>query len=228
MTSSLLTRSLLAGLFVLIAGITPAWSQAPAGATKDLSKIASGAYALDKSHANIVFKINHLGYSNYVGRFNAFDAKLNFDAKSPDKSTIEVTVDTSSIDTNHEKLEGELKGEKFFNTAKFPAATFKSTHVTHNGDKGTVAGDLTMLGVTKPVTFNVTFHGGGLGAFSKKETVGFHATTTIKRSDWGLNALVPMVGDDVQLDIEAEFNGEAAAPAPAAAAPANHEDVKKN
>lgn len=230
MMPSLLIRSLLVGLFVLGVGTSPAWAQgAPPAPTKDLSKITSGVYTLDKSHANVVFKISHLGYSNYIGRFNNLDAKLNFDAKAPEKSSIEVTVDAASIDTNHEKLETELKGEKFFNTAKFPAATFKSTLITHSGDKGTVAGELTMLGVTKPVTLNVTFHGGGVGPFSKKETLGFNATTTIKRSEWGLTGLIPMVGDDVQLEIEAEFHGgtPAVTTAPATPAAAAHDDVKK-
>lgn len=228
MTSALLARSVLAGLFVLFCGVAPAWSQAPSSLPggKDISKLSSGEYALDKSHANIVFKINHLGFSNYIGRFNSFDAKLNFDAKAPEKSMLEVTIDTSSIDTNHEKLQTELKGEKFFNSAKFPSATFKSTKITHSGDKGTVIGDFTMMGVTKPVTLNVTFHGGGVGPFSKLETLGFNATTTIKRSEWGLNALVPMVSDDVQLDIEVEFNGKSpVATVPPAAS--TQDDAKK-
>lgn len=229
MTSALLTRSVLVGLFVLFCGIAPAWSQPPSlPGTKDFSKITSGEYTLDKSHANVVFKINHLGFSNYIGRFNHFDAKLNFDAAAPEKSKLDVTIDVNSIDTNHEKLETDLKTEKFFNTAKFPTATFKSTTVTRSGDKGTVIGDFTMMGVTKPVTLNVAFHGAGVGPFSKKETLGFHATTTIKRSDWGLNALVPMISDEVQLEIEVEFNSATPVAAqPAAATPVTHYEKKK-
>lgn len=219
--TSLLSRSVLAGLFVLLCA-SPAWSEtapAPAGPTKDVSKLMAGDYALDKSHANVVFKINHIGFSTYYGRFNTLDGKLHLDTAQPGKSIVEVTIDTASIDTNNEKLETELKGEKFFNTAKFPKATFKSTKITHSGDKGTVEGDLTMLGVTKPVTLHVVFHGGGKSPFSTTQKLGFDATATLKRSEWGLNALVPLVGDDVQLEIGAEFD----APAPAATS----DDVKK-
>ncbi len=218
-----LSRSVLAGLFVLFCVASPAWSQpapAPAKPTKDVSKLVAGEYTLDKGHANVIFKINHIGFSTYYGRFNTLDAKLNLDTKQPEKSTVEVTIDASSIDTNNEKLETELKGEKFFNTAKFPTATFKSTKITHSGDKGTVEGQLTMLGVSKPVTLNVVFHGGGQSPFSTTQRLGFDATATIKRTEWGLNALEPLVGDDVQLEIEAEFTA-VAAPA------ASSDDVKK-
>lgn len=230
-TSVSLSRSVLAGLFVMLCSAAPVLAETspaptPAAPTRDVSKLVSGEYALDKSHANVIFKINHIGFSNYIGRFNNFDGKLNFDAKAPEKSSVDMTIDVTSIDTNHQKLETDLKGEKFFNTAKFPTATFKSTKVTHNGDKGTIVGDLTMLGVTKPVTLNVLFHGGGMGPFSKAETLGFNATTTLKRSEWGLTALVPMVSDDVQLEIEVEFNSKPAPVVAPAAQPA-HDDVKK-
>jgi polyisoprenoid-binding protein YceI len=201
----MLLRSMLTALCFLVLGVVPAAAQSlPSG--KDLSKTASGLYSLDKTHASLLFKISHLGFSMYHGRFNVLDAKLNFDAKVPDKSIIDVTVDTNSIDTNNTELQSELKGEKWFNTAKFSTATFKSTHISRNGDNGTMIGDLNMLGVTRPVTLNVTFHGAGIGPYSKKDTVGFSASGSINRSQWGMSNYVPMVGDEVHIDIEAEFN----------------------
>lgn len=220
------SRSLLAGLVILMAAASPAMAETatpPAAIGKDFSKLAAGVYTLDKSHASLLFKINHMGYSMYHGRFDNLDARLNFDPKAPEKSTIEATIDTGSINTNNEKLQGELKGEKFFNSAKFPQATFKSLHISRSGDAGTMMGELTILGVTKPVTLNVVFHGAGQHPFLKKDTIGFDATGTISRSAWGINAMVPMVGDEVQIDIEAEFHyaGAEATPLakPAAAAP---------
>ena len=106
MTSVSLSRSVLAGLFVLLCGVSPAWSQQPTPPkpTKDVSKLVSGEYALDKSHANIIFKFNLFGFSTYYGRFNTLDAKLNSDTKQPEKSSVEVTIDASSIVTNNEEL----------------------------------------------------------------------------------------------------------------------------
>lgn len=220
------SRTLLAGLIIGLAVVSPAIAETPALPGKDFSKAPAGVYALDKSHASLLFKISHVGFSMYHGRFNNFDARLNFDPKAPEKSTVEATIDTSSIDTNNAKLQNDLKGEKFFNSAKFPQATFKSLHISRSGDAGTMMGELTILGVTKPVSLNVTFRAAGLGPFSKKETIGFAATGTISRSAWGISAMVPMVGDEVQIDIDAEFNYAGAdapplakATAPAAAAP---------
>ena len=178
---------------------------APLAAASETSQITSGAYALDKNHASLLFRINHLGFSLFHGRFDSFDARLRFDAKEPEKSVVEATIDVKSIDTNNSKLEEELRGEKFFNTDKFPTATFKSIHVTRSGDSGTMIGQLTLMGVTKPVTLNVTFHGGGIHPMSKKPVVGFGARGAFNRSQWGINYGIPNVGDEVSIEIEGEF-----------------------
>lgn len=175
-------------------------------ASKDLSKIPSGVYKLDPNHASFIFKISHLGFSMYTGRFDDLGAELHFNAAEPEKSSIDFVVSTGSVDTHNPKLEGELR-EKFLKTGEFHTAMFHSTHLTRQGaDKGTLTGDLTLAGVTKPVVLQVTFYGAGIHPFYKKETLGFGATTTIKRSDFGIDAMLPMVGDDVQIAVEAEFN----------------------
>lgn len=166
----------------------------------------SGTYTLDKSHANIIFNLSHMGYSRYFGRFNALDSTIIWDAKDPTKSKLDVTVDMASIDTNNKTLYDELVGDKWFDVKQFPTATFTSTKVEKTGtNNGKVYGNLTLHGVTKPVTLDVTFNGGGMNAFMNTEELGFSATTNINRSDFGVSNGVPMVGDAVALTIEAEY-----------------------
>ena len=175
--------------------------------TTSLEKTPSGKYMLDKSHANIVFGVNHLGFSTYYSRFNDFDATLNFYAEKPEKSSLSVNIDTASADANNPKMEAEYDGEKFFNTGKFPNASFTSTHIEKLTEStGKLTGNLTLLGVTKPVTLDVTLNGAGINPFAGVPTLGFSATGSIKRSDFGMKEYLPAVGDEVSLQIQAEFN----------------------
>lgn len=188
-------------LLLILLGLT-----IPASADTRLSPVATGSYTLDKSHATITFQINHLGYSNYVGRFNSFDAKLQLNATDPRKSSVEATITPSSIDTNNPELQEKLRGEYYFNVAQFSEIKFVSRSITPvNAKNGTITGDLTMLGVTKPVTLQATFNGAGMNPYASVYTVGFTAVTTIKRSDWGMKTLVPQIADEVKITINAEF-----------------------
>jgi len=188
--------------FALMLATLPAFA-----ATTDLSQLEGGQYALDKNHAKIIFSISHFGFSTYYGLFNNFDAKLAFDPKAPTKSDVEVTVDLNGIDTTNPKLDAHLKTPDFFDVAKFPTATFKTTKVEVTGaTTGKITGDLTLHGVTKPVVLETSFNGGGINPMSKAIVVGFNATATIKRSDWGITTYVPMVGDEVGLIISGEFD----------------------
>lgn len=212
--------------FALLFALAGPVSAQEVTSSKDLSKVSSGVYALDKGHASILFKINHLGFSMYHGRFDNFDATLNFDAKNPEASKVEVSIDLASINTNSAKLQDELKGEKVFDVAANPKATFRSLRTTKTGaDSGTMIGELTLRGVPKPVTLEVRFHGGGLHPFTKKPVLGFNATGVIKRSEWGIKEWLPMVGDDVAIEIEAEFNATGAA---SDAIPADKVEPKKD
>jgi polyisoprenoid-binding protein YceI len=148
-----------------------------------------------------------MGYSVSYGLFTDFTGQLVIDPKSPASSTLDVTVNMKSIDTTVPTLDEHLEGSQFFDVAKFPTATFKATKITPAGaTTGTVVGDLTLHGVTKPVTLEATFNGGGLNPSGKAFVAGFNATGTIKRSDFGVGAFAPMVGDDVTLTISAEFD----------------------
>jgi polyisoprenoid-binding protein YceI len=171
-----------------------------------LTATPSGAYEIDASHTSVLFGISHLGFSNYHGRFNTVSGDLNFDPKDPQKSKVNITIDIASIDTNHAELEGKLKGADWFDAAKFPTATFTSTKVEKlSATTGKVTGDLTLHGVTKPLTLDVTFNGAADNPFSKKHTLGFSAKGSIKRSDFGISQHIPAVGDEVALSIEAEM-----------------------
>ena len=172
----------------------------------EAAALRAGDYTLDPQHAVLLWKVNHLGYSKYVGRFNEFDASLTYDPEDPSTAQVAVIVKTASVDVNFPKFEDDLRGGAWFNSAKFPEATFESTAVAlDETGTGTVSGDFTMLGVTQPVTFDVTFNGGARNLLNQKYTVGFEVNGVIKRSDFGMTTLLPAVGDEVELEIHAEF-----------------------
>jgi polyisoprenoid-binding protein YceI len=181
------------------------------GVSKDPSQAPSGAYRLETAHSQLLFAIPHFGLTNYYGRFDRLSGTLNFDANQPEKSAVSITVDTTSVDTPSAELNNELKGANVFDAGDFPAATFKSTSVTRTGpDRGTITGDLTIRGVTKSVTLDAVFGGGAPNPLSDSYSLGFHASATIKRSDFGMTDMIwnSMVGDEVTLTIEALFDQE--------------------
>jgi len=197
---------LAAALSLSSLGIAADMPMPPAPST-DLTKIPKATYALDPNHVNVVFKISHLGFSTFIGRFNTIGGELAFNSSKPEKSKLTVKIDPASVDTKVAKLDEHLKGEDFFNVAKFPEVTFKSAKIEKLSEStGKVTGDLTLHGVTKPVTLDVVFHGAGLFPMTGAMTLGFDAEAKIKRSDFGIDKYIPMVGDEVTLIIEAEFH----------------------
>ncbi|WP_029012091.1 YceI family protein [Niveispirillum irakense] len=174
--------------------------------TQDPAKVQSGTYEIEPTHTKVIFAINHLGYSTYYGAFPKAEGTLVLNAADPAKSVLNVTVDVTAISTDLPALNEHLLAPDFFDAAKFPKATFKSTKVEPAGkNKAKVTGDLTLKGVTKPVTLDVTFNQAGPNFINKVYSVGFDATTTIKRSDFGVSAYVPAVGDEVTLRIGSEL-----------------------
>jgi polyisoprenoid-binding protein YceI len=169
-------------------------------------KLPSGAYRLDPEHASLLFKLDHFGFSELVGRFDRFQASLDFDPKRPEAAHLVVLIDPASIDLNLPKFENDLRGPDWFDVAKFPQARFESRTIVVTGEKtGRVTGDLTLHGVTAPVTLDVTFNGGADSLLTGRYTLGFAASGTLKRSTFGLGAYAPAVGDQVTLEIHAEF-----------------------
>jgi polyisoprenoid-binding protein YceI len=174
----------------------------------DLKEAVAGRYVLDKSHAKIVFAINHLGFSTYYGFFGDLAGSLDLNSAAPQKSAVTVSLEIGkSLVTNDAKLDDKLKSEAFFDVEKFPTATFKSTAIKMTGrNAGTLTGDLTLHGVTHAVTLKATFNGAGTPPMTKLYVVGFNAAGTIKRSDFGIKNFIPLVGDEVELKISCEFD----------------------
>ncbi|MCG6199913.1 YceI family protein [Psychromonas antarctica] len=172
----------------------------------EIIELQAGQYHLDGKHAALIFKIQHLGLSTYVGRFNKFDAELNFDPKNMSDASLNAIVYISSIDINDEDLAETLQSATWFNSEEFTQASFTSHTVTPVSDSSfNFSGDLTLKGVTKPVTFKATFHGGANNWITGKYTIGFSAIGQIKRSDFGMSNYIPIVGDKIDLEIYAEF-----------------------
>lgn len=166
----------------------------------------SGSYSVDPTHGYINLGYSHLGFSRPTIRVTGFQADLTFDADKIENSKVNVSMDANSLDSGVEEFDGHLYGDKFFNAAKYPSITFASTDVKDNGD-GTLAitGDLTIKGVTKPVTLDAKLNKAGVNPVKKIAALGFSASVAIKRSEWGLGEHVPMVSDDVDISIEVEF-----------------------
>lgn len=170
----------------------------------------ANTYTLDPTHTTVIWNANHLGFSNPHGLFSMIEGTLVFDEAAVENSSVNATISLANLFTGIPKFDEHLKGNDFFKAAEFPTATFKSTKVEKTGDKtGKVTGDLTMLGVTKPVVLDVTFNKSDIFFMNQKPTIGFSATTTIKRSDWGMTYGIDVgVSDEVKLVIEAEANRE--------------------
>lgn len=187
---------LMGALLLLAAG--PALAQV----STDPKQAATGAYQMETRHTQVLFSILHAGLTDYYGRFDKVSGSLIFDSHQPEKSSVNVSIDTASVNLKAPELIGELTAKDVFDSADFPQATFKSTAVTRTGpDSGKVTGDLTIKGITKPVTFNVTFRG------ASANQIAFHAEADIKRSDYDMTSMrwASFVGDDVHLIIEALF-----------------------
>ncbi len=185
----------------------------PVNAAPALPTALSGHYQMDKAHASLTWKVQHLGLAYYTARFTDFDIDLTFDAANPEKSTVSATINPAQVRTDYPYPEEDdfdtvlATDAKWFNSTAFPKITFTATDLTLTGDNtGTMAGDLTFLGVTKPITLAVTLSGSQeKRPFTGVPALGFSATTTLKRSEWGLKTFLPLIGDDVQIIIEVEF-----------------------
>jgi polyisoprenoid-binding protein YceI len=181
-------------------------SSAFAQVSQNPERSPNGAYQLEERHTQVVFFLKHLDLTDFYGRFDKMSGTLNFDTRHPEASTVSVTLDMSSIDTPNQTLNGELKD--VFNVAKFPTATFKSTSIARaNADSGKITGDLTLNGITKSVSLDAKFIGGRENPMDGAAALGFSASTTIHRSDFGLDQMIwnGAVGQDVNLVINAMF-----------------------
>ena len=191
-------RVLPAVAFGIVAGMV--------GLSSGASKAAD--FAIDKAHTNIMFSVMHLGYSRMIGQFNDFKGDLSFDPKSAANSKVSVVINAASVDTDHEARDKHLRSPDFFNTKEFGEIRFVSTGIQTTGDKtGRISGNFTLLGVTKPVTLDVTFNGmrpHPLPKYKGVLTTGFSARTKIKRSDFGMKYALGGIGDEIDITLEVE------------------------
>jgi polyisoprenoid-binding protein YceI len=163
-------------------------------------------YTFEPEHTQGVVRWNHLGFANPTAQFNNVQGTLEFDQADPGRSSVMVTIPLTSMSTGVPGLNEDFQSSDFFDFAKFPAATFKSSKVEKGATPGTlkVVGDLNLHGITKPVALDVTINKVGTNPRNQVPTVGFEAIATLKRSDFGLGLYVPQVSDEVHLHITAE------------------------
>jgi polyisoprenoid-binding protein YceI len=172
--------------------------------------LSQGVWALDKNHSGVFFVVRHLGLSNVRGRFDTFDATLEVGSEL-DSVSVSAEVELSSVDTNNADRDAHLRGTDFFETDKHPLMTFRSTSITGQGENYELAGDLTIAGVTKPVTFDVEFNGSEIFPGDQSTHAGFTATGQIKRSDYGIDfgiiagAEKLMLGDKIKIELDLQF-----------------------
>ncbi|HYC69391.1 YceI family protein [Brevundimonas sp.] len=180
---------------------------AQAALTQNPAEVQAGAYALDSDHGKITWSVDHLGFSTYKGQFVNVDADLTLDPANPAAATLTATIPLTDVDSNSEGLDAHLQTADFFDTANHPVATYVSRSVTvdpSNASRATVKGDLTLRGVTRPVTMTVRFNQAG-PSMGEVYRAGFDGEATIKRSDFGIDYGLPVLGDEVDLHIEGEF-----------------------
>lgn len=217
----IMTSAAVLALTVYSANAAAADSMAPSTAP-----VPAGAYTLDKAHASLLFRVNHLAFSNFTARFTRFDSQLQFDPNNLAASSVKVSIDPRSISSDNPPAGflDSLAGEQWLDAAKFPAMTFRSKKVERTGPKNLrIDGDFTLHGVTKPLTLNATYNGGYAGhPMDPHARVGFSAKGSLKRSDYGIAFGIPApgttmgVGDQVDVIVEAEFTGPPLAGAPGA------------
>ncbi len=170
----------------------------------------TSSYKIDKAHSEADFTIRHMAISNVHGHFGNIAGSVVYDEKDPAKSSVDATIDVTTVDTGVPQRDGHLKSPDFFDTAKFPTMTFKSQSVSKSSDGFDVQGDLTLHGVTKPVTLHVVPSKEQTGMDGKSLLRGFEATTTLNRKDFGLvwNGTVKsgdaVLSDDVKVGISIE------------------------
>jgi polyisoprenoid-binding protein YceI len=234
------TRRLLCiGIAIALAACSPkkptaADSSAPTAAAAEVppastAPIPAGTYTLDKAHSSLLFRLNHLGFSNFTARFKRFDAQLQFDPKNLAAATLTATIDAKSLETDYPDpatldFNAELLGPQWLDAAQFPEITFKTRTVTASGSNAMrIDGDLTLHGVTHPITLDATFNGGYAGhPMDPHARIGFSAHGSLNRSDFAIAYGIPAPGttlgvsNKVSVIIESEFTGPPLAGADAA------------
>ena len=173
-------------------------------ASLPLGAVAAESYTADPAHTYALFSVSHFGYSTMHGRFDKSSGKITLD-RAAKTGTVDIAIEAASISTGFAKRDDHLKSPDFFNAAEYPSVTYKSSSIKFKGDTpASVEGKLTLLGVTKPVTLTIDAFKCGPNPMNQKEECGAAASAQIKRSDFGMKAFLPGVGDDIKLEFEIE------------------------
>lgn len=201
-------RPVPAAALALLIGATalPLAAQMPKPGAMDATRVAAGSYIVEPNHSQVAWTIDHLGFTPFHGLFgNPSSGTLTIDPAKLSATKVSVEFPIAHVVTTSDKLNAHLLTPDFFDAAKYPTATFTSTSVAVRGTSARIAGTLTLHGVTKPLVLDAHFVGAGANPMSKKATIGFEATATLNRSDYGMSFLEPALGDKVDLVITAAF-----------------------
>lgn len=171
-----------------------------------LARQPSGLYEVEPTHTSVHWRISHSGLSSYTARFDRISGSIQLDAASPERSTADIRIEAASVNTGLPNFDREI-AQQVLKAGEHPTITFRSTGLTAtSGHTGKLTGDLTMGGVTRPVTLDVTFNTGRVSPFARVQNIGFSASGSLKRSEWGMtNWLAFGIGDQIDFNIEAEF-----------------------
>jgi len=196
-------RSLIAA--ALIVAPVAAYAQSPV-ANPAPTAVQAGDYTVESAHTRVQFTVSHMGFSDWYGDFTGVTGTLSLDPKAVAKAKVDITIPVSSVSTTNATLDGELKSDAWLDAGKYPSIRFTSTAVTQTGPRtANIAGNLTFHGVTRPVVLKASFLAGGVNPLSKGYTVGFNATASFKRTDFGVKTYVPLISDETTLRISAAF-----------------------
>jgi polyisoprenoid-binding protein YceI len=199
MNKTLLSLTLAAGL-LMSAG---AQAQGPAA---NPTAVPGGAYAVEPGHTQVLFSVLHMGFTNYNGAFSKASGVLKLDPEALSATALDVTVPVASVSTTSAKLDEELRGDQWLDAAKYPDMHLHATTITRTGPStANIVGELTLHGATRPVMLKARFIGAGVDPLSKAYTVGFQVHGMIKRSEFGVKTYVPLIGDDLDITINAAF-----------------------
>ena len=175
-------------------------------ANPDPAAVTAGRYSVEPSHTRLQFSLSHLGFTHWYGDLTDASGFLVLDPQDPTRAEVDVSLPVASVATTNARLDEELRGAEWLDADAYPTIRFVSTRVAQTGERtATVIGDLTFHGVTRPVTLDAVFNGAGTDPMAQAYTVGFDATTTIRRSDFGVDTYVPLIGDSVAIRISAAF-----------------------
>jgi polyisoprenoid-binding protein YceI len=169
------------------------------------AKVSAGRYLVDPNHTQVIWSVDHFGFNRLFGMVGGMSGSLDIDPARPGAAKVAIDIPLSGLTVSSPGFAKHLQTADLFDTAKFPTARFVSRQVRVRGQAATIVGDLTLRGVTRPLTLNARFGGAGANPMNKKQTVGFSATGTLKRSEFGLGLAVPAVSDEVRLEVTAAF-----------------------